>query len=94
MHQENVDVTVDGAYDTRKCHHAIADRGALAFIQPRKNAKGNLGHQRPYATKPTGRITLTLKLSFHLSMSFQQDRHQFIQKRLGWQQANLRLFRT
>jgi hypothetical protein len=32
-------VTADGAYDTRKCHDAIADRGALAVIPPRKNAK-------------------------------------------------------
>lgn len=29
----------DGAYDTRKCHDAIADRGAAAVIPPRKNAK-------------------------------------------------------
>jgi hypothetical protein len=32
-------VTVDGAYDTRKCHGAIADRGAHAIIPPRRNAK-------------------------------------------------------
>ena len=32
-------VTADGAYDTRKCHKAIADRGAHAVIPPRKNAK-------------------------------------------------------
>ena len=32
-------VTEDGAYDTRKCHDAIADRGAHAVIPPRKNAK-------------------------------------------------------
>jgi Transposase DDE domain len=30
---------VDGAYDTRKCHEAIAARGAAAVIPPRKNAK-------------------------------------------------------
>lgn len=34
-----VSVTADGAYDTRKCHDAIADRGAHAAIPPRKNAK-------------------------------------------------------
>ena len=28
-----------GAYDTRKCHDAIAERGAHAVIPPRKNAK-------------------------------------------------------
>ncbi len=32
-------VTADGAYDTRKCHDAIADRGAHAVIPPRKTAK-------------------------------------------------------
>ncbi|KFI29821.1 transposase [Haematobacter missouriensis] len=32
-------VTADGAYDTRKCHDAIANRGAHAVIPPRKNAK-------------------------------------------------------
>ena len=30
---------MDGAYDTRKCHDAIAARGAHAVIPPRKNAK-------------------------------------------------------
>ena len=29
----------DGACDTRKCHDAIAERGAAAIIPPRKNAK-------------------------------------------------------
>jgi len=28
-------VTADGAYDTRKCHDAIAVRGAHAVIPPR-----------------------------------------------------------
>ena len=37
--QEIGSVTADGAYDTRKCHDAIADRGAHAIIPPRKNAK-------------------------------------------------------
>lgn len=32
-------VTADGAYDTRKCHDAIAERNAHAVIPPRKNAK-------------------------------------------------------
>ena len=32
-------VTADGAYDTRKCHDAIAARNAHAVIPPRKNAK-------------------------------------------------------
>ena len=37
--QEIGSVTADGAYDTRNCHDAIADRGAHAVIPPRKNAK-------------------------------------------------------
>ena len=32
-------VTADGAYDTRRCHNAIADRGAPAVIPPRRNAQ-------------------------------------------------------
>jgi hypothetical protein len=42
-------VTADGAYDTRKCHDAIADRGARAVIPPRKNAK-------PWKTVTAGAI--------------------------------------
>mgnify|MGYP003666585665 FL=1 len=37
--QEISSVTADGAYDTRKCHDAIAARNAHAVIAPRKNAK-------------------------------------------------------
>jgi hypothetical protein len=37
--QDIASVTADGAYDTRKCHDAIAKRGAHAVIPPRKNAK-------------------------------------------------------
>ncbi len=37
--QEIGSVIADGAYDTRKCHDAIADRGVAAVIPPRKNAK-------------------------------------------------------
>ena len=36
--QDIASVTADGAYDTRKCHDAIAERGANAVIPPRKNA--------------------------------------------------------
>ena len=32
-------MTADGANDTRKCHDAIAERGAHAVIPPCKNAK-------------------------------------------------------
>ena len=31
--------TADGDYDTRRCHNAIADRGASAVIPPRRNAQ-------------------------------------------------------
>lgn len=41
--------TADGAYDTRKCHDAIADRGTHAVIPPRKNAK-------PWQTVTAGAI--------------------------------------
>lgn len=37
--QEIASVTADGAFDTRKCHDAIAARRAAAIIPPRKNAK-------------------------------------------------------
>jgi hypothetical protein len=37
--QEIASVTADGDFDTRKCHDAIAERGAAAIIPPRKNAK-------------------------------------------------------
>lgn len=37
--QEIASVTADGAFDTRKCHDAIAARAAAAIIPPRENAK-------------------------------------------------------
>jgi len=37
--QEIGSVTADGAYDTRRCHNAIAERGAAAVIPPRRNAQ-------------------------------------------------------
>ena len=39
LNQDIGSVTADGAYDTRKCHDAIAERDAHAVIPPRKNAK-------------------------------------------------------
>lgn len=36
--QEIASVTDDGAFDTRKCHDAIAFRGAAAVIPLRRNA--------------------------------------------------------
>ena len=44
-----VTVTTDGAYDTRLCHAAIAERGAAAIIPPRRNGQfwkgSSLGNQ-------------------------------------------------
>ena len=37
--REIATVTADGAYDTRACHDAVADRGAAAIIPPRRNAR-------------------------------------------------------
>lgn len=37
--EEIARVTADGAYDTRGCHDAIAARGAVAIIAPRKHAR-------------------------------------------------------
>ena len=42
-------VTADGAYDTRKCHEAIAARDVHAVVPPRKNAK-------PWKPTSTGEI--------------------------------------
>ena len=39
----------EDAFDTRKCHDAIAARGAAAIIPPRKNAK-------PWKPDPAGAI--------------------------------------
>lgn len=52
--QEIGSVTADGAYDTRKCHEAIAARNAAAIIPPRKNAKrGSRRARAPWPeTKP------------------------------------------
>lgn len=52
--QEIGSVTADGAYDTRKCHDAIADRVAHAVIPPRKNAShgGTSPPVRSLETRP------------------------------------------
>ncbi|MRH22239.1 IS5 family transposase [Rhodovulum strictum] len=47
--QEIATVTADGAFDTRKCHDAIAARGASAIIPPRSNA-------RPWKSDTAGAI--------------------------------------
>jgi hypothetical protein len=59
--QDIASVTADGAYDTRKCHDAIAERGAAAVIPPRKNAK-------PWKTATAGAVARNeaLRASKHL----------------------------
>ena len=59
--QEIASVTADGAYDTRKCHDAIAERGAHSVIPPRKNAK-------PWKTVTAGAVARdeTLRASKYL----------------------------
>lgn len=47
--EEISSVTADDAYDTRKCHDAIAERGANADIPPRNNAK-------PWKTTTAGAV--------------------------------------
>ena len=47
--QDSGSVTADGAYDTRKCHEAIAARDAHAVVPPGKNAK-------PWKPTSTGAI--------------------------------------
>lgn len=49
LEQDIGSVTADGAYDTRKCHDAIAARNAHAVIPPRKNTK-------PWKTTSAGAI--------------------------------------
>ena len=59
--QDIASVPADGAYDTRKCHDAIAERGAHAVIPPRKNAK-------PWKTVTAGAVARNeaLRASKHL----------------------------
>ena len=56
-------VKADGAYDTRKCHEAIAARGANAMIPPRKNAK-------PWKMTSAGAIAQNEAVSSHLYLGF------------------------
>ena len=66
-HEQICSVTADGAYDTRKCHDAIAGRGAHAVIPPRKNAK-------PWKTVTVGAVTRneTLRASKYLGRALWQ----------------------
>ena len=55
----------DGGYDTRKCHDAVAERGAHAVIPPRNNAK-------PWQAVTTGPVARNeaLRASKHLGRAF------------------------
>lgn len=50
--EEISSVTADGGYNTRKCHDAIAERGAHAESPPRKKAK-------PWKTESKARLCAT-----------------------------------
>ena len=54
-------VTADGAYDTRKCHDAIADRGAHAVIPPpRTRNPGRPSPPEPWPeTRPCGHRSIS-----------------------------------
>lgn len=54
-------VSGDGAYDTKSCHEAIAQRGAEAVIPTRKNAKP-WKDQRPGATARNALLNATRRL--------------------------------
>jgi len=82
-------VSADGAYDTKACHAAIAQRGAQAVIPPRKNGKpwkATLvgASVRNEALKACGRLGLTIwkKWSgYHRRSLVETKMHCF--KRLG-----------
>lgn len=61
-------VTADGAYDTGKCHNAVADRGAHAVIPPRKNAE-------PWKPSTLGAIARNeaLRVSKHLGRAIWRE---------------------
>ena len=66
-------VTADGANDTRKCHNAIAGRGAYAVIPFRKNARpwkpstaGTIArNEAPRASKDFGRAIWRKWTGYH-----------------------------
>uniref|UniRef100_UPI0035AE9C36 IS5 family transposase n=1 Tax=Paenirhodobacter enshiensis TaxID=1105367 RepID=UPI0035AE9C36 len=62
--QQIATVTADGAYDTRACHDAIADRGAAAIIPPRCNARP----WKPHSAGARARNEI-LRTSKHLGRS-------------------------
>src|SRR6056297_1876708 len=51
LDEEIGSVTVDGAYDTRKCHDAITDRGAHAVTPPQERQAMEGHHRRSRGAK-------------------------------------------
>jgi hypothetical protein len=82
-------VIADGAYDTRQCHRAIAQRQAQAIIPPRKNGQlwkeGPLGatvrNQALLACKRLGRRVWKQWSGYHRRSLVESKMHCF--KRLG-----------
>ncbi|MAZ22093.1 MAG: hypothetical protein CMN19_13240 [Roseovarius sp.] len=75
-------VTADGAYDTRKCHDAIADRGAYAVIPARKNKAledhccWSRGAQRGLrASRSLGHILRQRSSGYHRRNRFEMKMH-------------------
>jgi hypothetical protein len=69
--------TADGAFDTRKCHDAIAARGAAAIIPPRKNAKPRKADTpgRSRATKRFGRTIWRRWSGYHRRSRIEPKMH-------------------
>ena len=82
-------VSADGAYDTRACHEAIAQRGAAAIIPPRKNAQAwksqtagaKVRNEAVLACKRLGRRIWKTWSGYHRRSLVETKMHCF--KRLG-----------
>jgi hypothetical protein len=82
-------VSADGAYDTRACHEAIAQRGAAAIIPPRKNAQrwksqsagATVRNEAVLACKRLGRRIWKVWSGYHRRSLVETKMHCF--KRLG-----------
>ena len=82
-------VSADGAYDTKACHAAIANRGAQAVIPPRKNAQtwrfasagARVRNEAVLACKRLGRCIWKKWSGYHRRSLVETKMHCF--KRLG-----------
>lgn len=59
-YEVNGSVSVGGAYDIRKCHGAVLDRGARAIIPPCKNARTLADRQRRSGRKKRSRAGIVV----------------------------------